>query len=535
MTTTRPVESRAYLVGGGIASLAAAAFLIWDGGVVGDNITIFEEGGTLGGSLDGQGFPETGYVIRGGRMFTEEAYTCTYDLMYFIPSLVNPAESILDEMRRFNQQVHSHSQARLVADGIKLDTSTLGLSHRERRDLVELLAFSEEALGTKRIEDYFEASFFKTNFWYMWCTTFAFQPWHSLVEFQRYCRRFLQEFPRLTTLEGVKRTPLNQYDSLVRPITKWLTEHGVRFAMNRRVTDLDLVHGPDGKSVERIHFIAGDEPEEIRAKEIGVRPQDLIFVTNGSMTAASSFGTMTRPAPVLGPEAAGGSWALWETLAAKDPAFGRPSVFNKHIAESCWLSFTATLADPDFFHLMERFTGNSPGTGGLVTFPHSNWLMSVVLPHQPHFLGQPEGVNVFWGYGLFPDQSGNAVGRKMAECSGTELLTELCHHLGFEKYLPQILENANCIPCRMPFITSQFLPRALGDRPLVRPVGTTNLAFIGQFCEMPDDVVFTVEYSVRSAQTAVYSLRGLRRPVPTIYKGQQDPRVLFETVKALFK
>ena len=45
------------------------------------------------------------------------------------------------------------------------------------------------------------------------------------------------------------------------------------------------------------------------------------------------------------------------------------------------------------------------GTGGLVTFKDSNWLMSIVLPHQPHFLNQPEGVQVFWGYALFPTAS----------------------------------------------------------------------------------------------------------------------------------
>ena len=40
--------------------------------------------------------------------------------------------------------------------------------------------------------------------------------------------------------------------------------------------------------------------------------------------------------------------------------------------------------------------------------------------------------------------------------------------------------------------TSQFL-RHKGDRPQVVPSGSNNLAFIGQFCELPDDVVFTVE------------------------------------------
>jgi len=78
----------------------------------------------------------------------------------------------------------------------------------------------------------------------------------------------------------------------------------------------------------------------------------------------------------------------------------------------------------------------------------------------------------------------------------------------------------------MPFITSQFLRRGKGDRPHVVPEGWTNLAFTGQFCELPDDVVFTVEYSVRSAQTAVYELLGLKRHPPAVYKGRYDPRIL---------
>lgn len=89
-----------------------------------------------------------------------------------------------------------------------------------------------------------------------------------------------------------------------------------------------------------------------------------------------------------------------------------------------------------------------------------------------------------------------------------------------------------CSPTK-PYITSQFLPRVPGDRPQVRPTGTTNLTFIGQFCEIPDDVVFMVEYSVRSAQTAVFSLLGLDKQVSPLYKGQQDPSVLLGAVRTL--
>lgn len=50
-------DRQAYLIGGGIGSLAGAAFLIRDGGMQGSNITIFESLPVLGGSLDAGEIP----------------------------------------------------------------------------------------------------------------------------------------------------------------------------------------------------------------------------------------------------------------------------------------------------------------------------------------------------------------------------------------------------------------------------------------------------------------------------------------------
>jgi len=85
-----------------------------------------------------------------------------------------------------------------------------------------------------------------------------------------------------------------------------------------------------------------------------------------------------------------------EKVAAGRPEFGRPSAFADHIDESKWVSFTTTLHDPTFLRIVRDFTGNVPGEGGLITFPDSNWLASIVIPHQPHFIGQPDDVSVFW-------------------------------------------------------------------------------------------------------------------------------------------
>jgi oleate hydratase len=520
-------DARIYLVGAGIASLAAAAFLIRDGDIPGQNITILEESSKIGGSLDAAGTPKDGYVMRGGRMI-ESKYLCTFDLFSSIPTL-DTTKTVTQEIFDWNETMRTSSKSRLFRDGHRVDAPKFGLSERDILNIERLEIEPEALLGRSSISDQFDPSFFETDFWFMWCTTFAFQPWHSAVEFKRYLVRFTHMVSGFNTLRGIMRTVYNQYDSMVRPLQKWLEEREVRFQLNTRVTDLRFLHDSSGYNVQRIVC-----NHDGRVDEMKIGKKDIVMVTAGSMTEATSFGSMDS-APVLKGKSDGGSWALWEKIAADQPQlpFGRPANFTDHIQESKWVSFTTTLRDPAFFRLIRDLTGNVPGEGGLITFPESGWLASIVLPHQPHFIGQPADVNVFWGYGLSVDKPGNFVKKPMSACTGQEIMTEIMGHLRIETDSKKILETCTCIPCMMPFITSQFLRRAEGDRPKVIPEGLTNLAFIGQFCEIPDDVVFTVEYSIRSAQMAVYSLLGLNRTPPPVYKGSHDPRVLLKAFLTL--
>ncbi|MFJ3979689.1 oleate hydratase [Streptomyces sp. NPDC090021] len=61
--TNEAQSSHASLIGGGIASLAAAVFLVRDAGMPGENIHILEELPQTGGALDGSGAPYTGFVF----------------------------------------------------------------------------------------------------------------------------------------------------------------------------------------------------------------------------------------------------------------------------------------------------------------------------------------------------------------------------------------------------------------------------------------------------------------------------------------
>jgi oleate hydratase len=517
-----------YFVGGGIASLAGAAYLIRDGNVAGRDIVILEESADFGGALDAHGSAETGYFMSGSRMF-ESKYNCTFDLLSSIPSGSDASISVTAETDRVRAENSWNDKARLVdRHGTISDFHKLGFSSRDRTDLLGILVEPEALLGGKRISDWFDPPFFQTNFWYEWCTLFAFQPWHSAIEFRRYLLRFMHRFSTIDTQEGVYRTNLNQYESIAVPLMKWLQGHGVVTRFETTVTDLGFKETTGGGiTVDAIEISSGGSTSVLDVDE-----RDLVFVTNGSMTADKAFGSMSA-APILDRSKQSGAWRLWEKIAAGRPLFGRPSVFDDHVPESVWESFSVTVRDPLFIDRIEAFTNSVAGRGGLTTFKDSNWLLTISIFHQPFFGNQKPGVSVWWGYGLYYDQPGNYVKKPMSECTGKEILEEVLGHLHFDEDKDAIVAASTVVPCVMPYITSQFLVRRAGDRPDVVPAGSTNLAFLGQFSELPDDVVFTVEYSIRSAQTAVYDLLGLKKkPIP-VYKGAHDPRVLFAAFETL--
>ncbi len=520
-----PKASHVYLVGSGIASLASAVYLQRDAGVPGENIHVLEKGSILGGALDGAGNPEKGFVVRGGRMH-ELHYTCYWDLLSAIPSLEDPAVSVTEESLEFNRRFVSNAQARLLAGGKKLDVSSFGLNVKQQARLLELTFMPEGALGAKRIEDWFDHDFFTTNFWFLWTSMFAFQKWSSLAEMRRYMKRFIHLVDGLPRLGGILRTKYNQYHSVVVPLTRYLQARGVQFHLGKEVVDVTFDLSADTKTAKLLHMKDGSE--------IPLGKDDCVLVTNGSLTESTDNGAWERPAVLKG-LAESGSWQLWKKLAAKDPSFGNPGPFCDRIDLQRWYSFTATLKDRTFHDYMENFSGNVDGTGGLVTLTDSAWLMSFVIARQPHFPNQPDDVKIFWGYGLFSDRKGDFVRKTMAECTGKEMLEELWYHLRIQERMKPVMDSgkANCIPVAMPYVDSLFMPRAPGDRPDVLPRGSTNFAFLGQFAEAPTDCVFTVEYSVRTAQMAVYGLFETGKEVMPVYDSIHQPEVLIRAARAI--
>ena len=525
----------AWLVGSGLASLAAACFLVRDGQMKGENIHILEELKLPGGACDGIQDPTRGFVIRGGREM-ENHFECLWDLFRSIPSLEHPENSVLDEYYWLNKEDPNYSLCRATVDRGK-DAHTDGkftLSDKAALEIMKLFLTRDEDLYDRTITDVFTEEFFRSNFWLYWRTMFAFETWHSALEMKLYLQRFIHHIGGLPDFSALKFTQYNQYESLILPMVHYLKEHNVQFQYDTQVTNVIFDIAPGRKLAKQLVWVR-EGREEVRE----LTEDDLVFVTNGSCTENSSLGSNDR-APEFLTEPVGGCWQLWRNIAAQDPAFGRPDKYCTKPGLTNWESATVTTLDDKIPPYLEKVCKRDPFsgkvvTGGIVTVKDSAWMMSYTFNRQPHFKAQPEGQLVGWIYGLFTDVPGDYVKKPMRACTGREICMEWLYHLGVpEEEIPLLAEqSASTIPCMMPYITAFVMPRTRGDRPDVVPEGCVNFAFIGQFAETARDTIFTTEYSVRTGMEAVYTLLDIDRGVPEVWGSCYDVRCLLDAASKM--
>jgi len=516
---------RAHIVGGGFGGLAAAAYLIRNTEVPGQDITIYEADERMGGSFSLGGSAQSGYVLPCGAVFDAE-FRCTFDLLEAIPSTSDPTISVKDEFFTFNTRHPFRDRVHVIGrNGPILHGPHFGLGARDGLDLARLALMPESMLDGRRIEEFFSPKFFSTEFWLLWSTIMGSLPQHSAMEFRRYINRALLLFPNLSDMSGILRTPLNQYQAFIEPLVAWLRPRGVNFLNTTFVRDIGLAPSPDRLTVNRLDYERDGE-----VTSVAVAPDDLVLVTTGSQATDLSVGSMTEaPRPQRG----GGSWDLWKRLARGRTDFGDPDVFfgTARVPDSRWVSFTVTTTGTEFIDQLSALTNSEPGSGGLVTLKDSRWVLSLSILHQPDVIGQPPGTNLCWGYGLYPERNGDFVPKRMYECTGAEILLEVLRQLRFDKQLDAIMASSICIPCDLPYVNNIWMPRKRSDRPRPVPEGATNLGLIGQYVEVPREVAFTIEYSARTAWEAIHLLLKRGPAPPPVYQGQYDPKALFNALK----
>ena len=522
----------AYLVGSGLASLAAACFLVRDAQMPGKNIHILEAMDVAGGACDGINDPTRGYVMRGGREM-ENHFECLWDLFRSIPSIETPGVSVLDEYYWLNKHDPNYSLCRATVNRGE-DAHTDGkfnLSQKGCMEIMKLFFTRDEDLYDKTIEDVFDDEVFKSDFWLYWRTMFAFENWHSALEMKLYFQRFIHHIGGLPDFSALKFTKYNQYESLILPMKRYLEKAGVKFEFNTEVTNVEFDITGEKKVAKRI--ICRHKGEE---KIIDLTENDMVFVTNGSCTESTIYGSHTQ-APVGDAEVrTSGVWSLWKNIAKQSPDFGHPEKFCSDISKTNWESATVTTSDETIINAIKKICKRDPRTGnvvtgGIVSCKDSKWLLSWTINRQGQFKEQKKEEVCVWVYSLFTDVPGDYVKKPMKECTGGEIAAEWLYHLGIP--VDQIDELAKdkvvSVPTMMPYITAFFMPRRKGDRPDVIPDDCVNFAFLGQFAETPRDTIFTTEYSVRTAMEAVYGLLGVDRGVPEVWGSVYDVRELLDS------
>ena len=529
-------EKAAYLIGSGLAALAAACYLVRDGQMAGERIHILEKDPIPGGACDGYQYTDIGYVMRGGREM-DNHFECMWDLFRSIPSIETEGVSVLDEYYWLNKADPNYSLCRATEkQGQDAHTDKkFGLSDKAAMEIMKLFFTPDEELYNKRIDEIFDHEVLDSNFWLYWRTMFAFENWHSALEMKLYLKRFIHHVGGLPDFTALRFTRYNQYESMILPMVHYLQEHGVDFQYNTKVVNVEFDIRNGRKAARRIVL-----QREGREDAIDLTDNDLVFITNGGCVENSAYGSQNEPAAFNKTIREGGGWDMWRKIAAQDPSFGHPDKFCRDPEQSNWMSATVTTLDRRIVPYIEKICKRDPFsgkvvTGGIVTARDSGWLLSWTINRQPQFRNQQKDQLVIWVYGLFSDKPGDFVKKTMRECTGKEICMEWLYHLGVPvAEIADLAEHsAKTVPVMMPYITAFFMPREKGDRPNVVPDGAVNFAFLGQFAETARDTIFTTEYSIRTGMEAVYSLLDIDRGVPEVWGSTYDVRDLVNASVAL--
>jgi oleate hydratase len=504
---------KAHIVGGGFGGLAAAALLIRNTGVPGEDITIYEADDRMGGGFFLAGDARSGYNLPDAYVFDKE-FRCAFDLLASIPSVSDPNISVKDQFFAFNA-MHLYPYPLHIIDRnghVAQHSWNFGLSLSDRFALARLSLTPEAWLDARRIEEFFSPRFFSTEFWLLFTAIAGALPQHCAMEFRRYLNRNVGLLRSLSDTSNILRTPINPYQTFIEPLVAWLRPRGVNLLTGAFVQDIGFAPLPGRITVNRLDYERGGA-----ASSVAIAPEDIVLVTIGSQAADFSTGSMAEAPEYVH---TGRSWALWKRLAQGRKEFGNPNAYfgAPRIADSRWVTFTVTTTGTEFIDQIAKLTGDEPERLGRLILIDSSWVLALSIRHQPKIIDQPRDTLVWSGYGLYPERNGDFIRKRMDQCTGAEILEEVLRQLRFDRQLDANMASSICIPCDMPYVNNVWLMRKRGHRPPVVPDGATNIGLIGQYVEAQQEIAFTIEYSARTAWQAVHTLLQCGPAPPPVYQ-----------------
>ena len=276
---------KAHIVGGGFGALAAAACLIRDAGCP---ARISPSTRRVTGWAARSRWPARRRPATSCRQAPSliRSSAVTFDLLATIPSAAiqrSPSRTISSPSMSATHTTTEHTSS--IETAASCTGRHFGLSTRDRLDLVRLTLTPEAMLDGRRIDEFFRADFFATEFWLLWTTIMGPLPQHSAMEMRRYMNRFLPLLPDLSVMSHVLRRRFDQYEAIIEPMVAWLRPRGVTFLTGSFVHDIGFAPSPGCITASRL-----DYERDGAATSVAVAPEDVVLVTLGSQAADLSVG-----------------------------------------------------------------------------------------------------------------------------------------------------------------------------------------------------------------------------------------------------
>lgn len=164
-----PQDVQAWLIGSGVASLAAAVHLIKQAKVPAYQIHILDIHYGSGGAMETLGSSRDGYVLHtGAQLYFHE--DCVKGLLTMVPSPGDPNKTSWEDIKEHESYSRPINKAytrviRQSEEGLrKVDMHYLRIGAKLRMDLIKFILDGEKRFDSEQIRDVFKEIFLSQNF-----------------------------------------------------------------------------------------------------------------------------------------------------------------------------------------------------------------------------------------------------------------------------------------------------------------------------------------------------------------------------------
>lgn len=505
-----PKAKNVYITANSISALAAAAYLIKDGGYDASSIHVY-------GSPVNSAFNEDyGSIGKHFMSLMKEINAASDDGLDICDVIENatfaPEPTVKTVDNAGNVRVLDIAPSRAVLKAINKAIKNL-----RDTDLDEM-----------SIREYFASygELFDSDLFAFIEMTFGLRDEHKASEFVKRAEQVLVSSPQT----GFYDTLYYEF-SAADILETYLRNNGVDLHENAQATGLDINDG----LASAIHLT-----DDGTRMTIYLNRDDYVFFSAGNIGDNRSEGSSGECASVI--EAVPPSLPMWSQLAAKNDNFGLPELILADCAE---LTEVSVVDNNGYLtNKLCELTNSVAEHGISLLLTQSNWHMKVTaepitvldgdtdtalnnatsgtdgenlcdltdedIKAAKEIAAQPVTpcINI---KGVYCDIIGCYVDKTMRECNGEEILYELCSYLGIIDDWDNISKNTKVtMTVNYPYKTAPFATVGVHTLPEIHPC--ENCCCIGSFTKT-NAPSCSLEQEVLSAKKAVYDLLGIKKKI----------------------